>query len=63
LVDLNIDFAGSESTRESELTGDTFDTVGRVEVLDQADLITSCSSLTGDDGGVSKEEFPDLEVN
>lgn len=35
--------------------------MGRVDVLDQGDLVAGGSTLTGDDGGVSKEEFPNLE--
>jgi len=33
--------------------------VGGVDVLDQGHLVAGGSSLTGGDGGISKEEFPD----
>lgn len=50
-----------ESTRKTELGVDTLDTVGRVDVLDHGDLVASGGTLTGDDGGVGKEVFPDSE--
>jgi hypothetical protein len=53
-------FAGIESSSEGKLGGNTFDAVSRVYVLDQSDLVAGCGALTGDDSGVSKEEFPDL---
>lgn len=49
-----------EGARKTELGVDTLDTVGRVDVLDHGDLVASGGTLTGDDGGVGKEVFPDL---
>lgn len=62
LVCLDIDLASAQSTRESELARHTFDAVGRVDILDQDDLVASCRSLAGDDGRVSKKKIPDLYV-
>lgn len=50
----------AESTRERELGVKAIDAVGGVDVLDQRDLVTGGASLTGGDGGVGKEELPDL---
>ena len=36
--------------------------MGGVDVLDQGHLVAGGSSLTGGDGGISKEEFPDLRT-
>lgn len=44
-------FAGSESTRQRELSGDTLNTVSRVDILNQGDLVTRGRTLAGDDGG------------
>ena len=33
-----------------------------VDVLDQGELVAGGTSLTGDDGGVGKEELPDLKI-
>lgn len=41
---------------------DAVDAVGRVDVLDQSHLVAGGSSLTGGNGGVSKEELPDLMI-
>jgi hypothetical protein len=60
-VRLDIDFAGVESTREAKLRRNAFNTVGRVDVLDEGDLVAGSGSLTGDDRGVGKEVFPDLK--
>ena len=57
---MDIDLAGGESTRECVLAWDTFDTVGGVDVLDEGDLVASSGSLTGDDGRVGEEIFPNL---
>lgn len=35
--------------------------MGRVDVLDQSELVAGGTSLTGDDGGVGEEELPDLK--
>jgi hypothetical protein len=45
----DINLAGIESAGETELAMDTLDTMSRVDVLDQSDLIASCGSLAGDD--------------
>jgi hypothetical protein len=60
-VGLDINFASVESTCESELSWDAFDTVGRVDVLDEDNLVAGCRPLTRDNGRVGKKEFPDLE--
>lgn len=41
---------------------DTLDSVDGVDVLDEGKLVASGRALAGDDGGVSKEEFPNLTV-
>jgi hypothetical protein len=51
-----------KSSRQSKLGIDAFDTVGGVQVLDQCDLIASCGALSRDNGGVGKEEFPNLAL-
>jgi hypothetical protein len=43
-----------------ELSGNSFNTVGGVDVLDQGDLVASRCALPGGDGRVGKEIFPDL---
>lgn len=60
LVCLDINLACVESTGEVELGGDALDTVSGVDVLDKSDLVASCSTLAGGDGGRGKEVFPDL---
>ncbi len=55
-------FSGIESPRKRKLGVDTLDTVSRVDVLDQGNLVAGCSSLTGRDGGISKEKLPDLQT-
>jgi len=57
---LDISLAGMESTREAKLGWDAFNTVSRVDILYQCDLIAGRGSLAGDDGGVGKEIFPNL---
>jgi hypothetical protein len=52
--------ASCESCGQTELSVDTIDTVSGVQVLDQGDLVASCTSLSGNDGGVSQEVLPDL---
>lgn len=49
-----------KSARETELGVNTLDTVSRVDVLNHGDLVASGGTLTGDDGRVGKEVFPDL---
>lgn len=46
----HIDLASSKSSRQRKLTLNTIDTVGGVQVLDNGDLVASCTSLAGDDG-------------
>ena len=58
---LGVSTALLQSGGQGELGRDTLNTVGRVDVLDQGDLVAGGSALTGDDGGVGKEELPDLE--
>lgn len=55
-----IDLGRCQCSRQAELTGDPFDAVHGIDVLDQGDLITSRRALAGDDGRVGKEKFPDL---
>lgn len=50
-----------QSSGKGELGWDAKNTVSRVDVLDQGDLVAGGSTLAGDDGRVSKEELPDLE--
>lgn len=45
---------------EAELRRNALDTVGRVDVLDQRDLEAGGTALTGGDGRVGEEVFPDL---
>lgn len=49
-----------EGAAEAVLRGDALDPVGRVEVLDNRDLVARGTALARDDGGVGKEELPDL---
>lgn len=35
--------------------------MGRVDVLDQGELVAGGTTLAGDDGGVGEEELPDLK--
>lgn len=41
MVCLNIDLASSQGARETELGGKAFNTVSRVDVLDEDDLVAS----------------------
>lgn len=52
---------GGAKSAEAELSVDALDTVGGVDVLDHGDLVASGGTLTRDDGGVGKEELPDLK--
>jgi hypothetical protein len=40
--------------------GDTLNTVERVDVLVEDNLVAGSGTLTGDNGGVGQEEFPNL---
>lgn len=57
---LEIGAAVLESIGQGELGRNTLNTVRRVDVLDEGDLETGGAALSGDDGGVSKEELPNL---
>ena len=46
---------------ETELARDSFNTVGRVDVLDQSNLPAGSSTLTRRDNSGGQEIFPDLE--
>lgn len=59
-VDHSAELAGRESTGQTELGLDALHSVGGVDVLDQDDLVAGGSALAGSNGGVGKEEFPDL---
>ena len=52
---------GLAGTSKTELGGDALDTVGRVDVLDQGDLVAGGTTLARGDGAVSKEVLPDLQ--
>ena len=43
------------------LSGHALDTVQRVDVLVENDLVARGTTLTGGNGGVRKEELPDTE--
>ena len=60
---LDVGPAAVKSIRQSELGGNTLNSVCRVDVLDQSDLEASGTALAGDDGRVGKEVFPDLYAN
>lgn len=49
------------SAGKSILVVDTLNTVSRVDVLDESNLEAGGTTLAGDDGGVGKEVFPDLQ--
>lgn len=53
---------GLTGTAETILAGDTLNTVGGVDVLNEGKLPAGSTTLAGGDGGVSQEVFPDLEV-
>jgi len=57
----NINLASCKTALKTELAGYALDSVERVDVLDERDLVASCATLAGDDGAVSKEELPDAE--
>ncbi len=46
---------------QSILSWDALNTVNKVEVFDKGDLETGGSTLSGGNGRVGKEKFPDLE--
>jgi hypothetical protein len=52
--------AGFESALQAELAVDTLNTVGRVDVLDQCQLVAGGTTLSGGDGAVGEEVLPDL---
>ena len=49
-----------ERSFETESGVHTLDAVRGVDVLDESDLVACGASLTGDDGAVGEEIFPDL---
>lgn len=53
--------ASLQRTAETIGVVDTLNTVSRVDVLDESDLVASSGTLAGNDGAVSEEELPDLE--
>lgn len=56
----NILDAGLAGASKAELGRNTLNAVSRVDVLDHGDLPAGSTSLTGSDGRVGKEVFPDL---
>jgi hypothetical protein len=52
--------AGFESALQAELAVNTLNTVGRVDVLDQCQLVAGGTTLSGGDGAVGEEVLPDL---
>lgn len=52
---------GLASSGETELSGNTLDTVSRIDVLDQSELPAGSTTLAGSDGGGSQEVLPDLQ--
>lgn len=58
---LQVSLASSKRTRETMCGLDSVDTVDQVEVLLEDDLVASGRALAGDDRGVGKEVFPDLQ--
>lgn len=54
---------GIKSTLQAELAVDTLDTVGRVDVLHQCQLVACGTTLSGGDGAVGEEVLPDLNDN
>jgi hypothetical protein len=54
--------AGLKSPGQRELSVNALDAVSGVQVLNEGDLIASSGALARNDGGVSKEEFPDLNI-
>jgi hypothetical protein len=46
---------------QSVLSRDALNTVNKVEVFDKGDLETGSRALSGRNGRVGKEKFPDLE--
>ncbi len=55
-----VDLGSSQCTVEGKLGVYSFDPVRGVYVLHERDLIASRRALAGYDGGVGKEELPDL---
>ena len=49
-----------QSTGQAVLRVDALNTVGRVDVLDEGNLVAGGGTLAGGDGGVGKEVLPDL---
>lgn len=60
LPGLEVELGSRQCARKTVVVGNTLNTVGRVDVLDQRDLVAGSTTLAGDDGGVGQEELPDL---
>ena len=60
LPGLQVKFGRRQGASQAELSVDALHTVGRIDVLDQSDLVARGASLSGDDGRVRKEVLPDL---
>lgn len=57
---LQVSSAALKSVGQGKLGRDTLNSVSRVDVLDEGNLEAGGTALSGDDGGVSQEVFPDL---
>ena len=53
--------AGLERARESKLGWDALDTVRRVDILDERDLVACRTTLARGDGTVREEVLPNLQ--
>ncbi len=58
---LEVGLGGTGRGLDAVLRGDALDTVERVDVLVQNNLVARGAALAGDDGRVGKEELPDLQ--
>lgn len=59
---LQVILGSSQGARQTIVVVDTLDTVVRVDVLDQSDLVAGGTTRAGNDGGIGQEEFPDLPI-
>lgn len=60
LPGLEVKLGVVKSAREAKGGRNAFNTVGRVDVLNQGDLVAAGGTLARGDGGVTKEVLPDL---
>lgn len=60
LPGLQVELGSVQSTRQTIVVVDALDTVRRVDVLDQCDLVAGSTTLARHDGGVGKEVLPNL---